>query len=49
MTSAETKRGYSWGVGSLLLVTLAQLLLKWGMVRIPLFSLSELQLSFIFQ
>ncbi|KAA8730130.1 MAG: 4-amino-4-deoxy-L-arabinose-phosphoundecaprenol flippase subunit ArnF [Ewingella americana] len=48
MTSAETKRGYSWGVGSLLLVTLAQLLLKWGMVRIPLFSLSELQLSFIF-
>lgn len=48
MKGPQAKSGYSWGIGSLLLVTLAQLLLKWGMVQIPLFSLSELQVSWIF-
>lgn len=27
-------RGYAWGAASVLLVTLAQLLMKWGMVQI---------------
>jgi undecaprenyl phosphate-alpha-L-ara4N flippase subunit ArnF len=29
-------KGYLWGMGSVLLATLAQLLLKWGMVQIPM-------------
>lgn len=29
-------KGYGWGITSVLLVTLAQLLMKWGMVQLPL-------------
>lgn len=31
-------KGYLWGAVSVLLVTLAQLLMKWGMTQIPLLS-----------
>ena len=31
-------KGYLWGATSVLLVTLAQLLMKWGMGQIPLLS-----------
>ncbi|MCX2958611.1 MAG: 4-amino-4-deoxy-L-arabinose-phospho-UDP flippase, partial [Serratia symbiotica] len=34
-------RGYFWGAASVLLVTLAQLLMKWGMVQIPLLSFAS--------
>ncbi|MFT8090615.1 4-amino-4-deoxy-L-arabinose-phospho-UDP flippase, partial [Salmonella enterica subsp. enterica serovar Enteritidis] len=29
-------KGYLWGLGSVVLVTLAQLLLKWGVIQLPL-------------
>lgn len=45
MKTNELITGYVWGCASLLLVTLAQLLMKWGMVQIPLLSLSEIQIS----
>jgi undecaprenyl phosphate-alpha-L-ara4N flippase subunit ArnF len=35
-------RGYFWGAASVLLVTLAQLLIKWGMAQIPLLSFAIL-------
>lgn len=35
-------KGYIWGSTSVLLVTLAQLLMKWGMTQIPLLSLASL-------
>lgn len=35
-------RGYAWGAGSVLLVTLAQLLMKWGMAQIPLMSFADM-------
>lgn len=38
-------KGYLWGSGSVLLVTAAQLLMKWGMVQLPLFSWNDLHLS----
>ncbi|MDT3250741.1 4-amino-4-deoxy-L-arabinose-phosphoundecaprenol flippase subunit ArnF [Serratia sp. root2] len=34
-------RGYAWGATSVLLVTLAQLLMKWGMAQIPLISFAD--------
>ncbi|CDG21207.1 putative membrane protein [Xenorhabdus poinarii G6] len=34
-------KGYLWGVASVLLITAAQLLLKWGVVRLADFSLSR--------
>lgn len=34
-------RGYAWGAASVLLVTLAQLLMKWGMAQIPLMSFAD--------
>lgn len=34
-------KGYLWGAGSVLLVTLAQLLMKWGMGQIPLLSSAD--------
>jgi len=34
-------RGYAWGATSVLLVTLAQLLMKWGMAQIPLMSFAD--------
>ncbi|MBU9837275.1 MULTISPECIES: 4-amino-4-deoxy-L-arabinose-phosphoundecaprenol flippase subunit ArnF [Rahnella] len=40
-------KGYLWGTGSVLLVTAAQLLMKWGMVQIPLFSLAAIDAPFI--
>ncbi|KEY58448.1 4-amino-4-deoxy-L-arabinose-phosphoundecaprenol flippase subunit ArnF [Serratia sp. DD3] len=42
-------KGYLWGAASVLLVTLAQLLMKWGMTQIPLLSLAEMTLSFLQQ
>ncbi|MBC8953734.1 4-amino-4-deoxy-L-arabinose-phospho-UDP flippase [Xenorhabdus sp. PB62.4] len=36
----ELMKGYLWGIASALLVTLAQLLLKWGVARLPELSLS---------
>ncbi|WP_413739060.1 4-amino-4-deoxy-L-arabinose-phosphoundecaprenol flippase subunit ArnF [Sodalis sp. RH21] len=35
-------KGYAWAAGSLLLVTLAQLLMKWGMQQLPHPALTEL-------
>ncbi|OMQ27151.1 4-amino-4-deoxy-L-arabinose-phosphoundecaprenol flippase subunit ArnF [Serratia oryzae] len=40
-------RGYAWGAASVLLVTLAQLLMKWGMAQIPLLSLAEVSLELV--
>lgn len=40
-------RGYAWGAASVLLVTLAQLLMKWGMAQIPLLSLAEVTLALL--
>lgn len=34
-------KGYAWGGASVMLVTLAQLLMKWGMVQIPLVSFAD--------
>ncbi|PVZ84387.1 4-amino-4-deoxy-L-arabinose-phospho-UDP flippase [Serratia sp. S1B] len=42
-------KGYIWGSASVLLVTLAQLLMKWGMTQIPLLSFAELTLPFLQQ
>ncbi|AJI95391.1 4-amino-4-deoxy-L-arabinose-phosphoundecaprenol flippase subunit ArnF [Yersinia ruckeri] len=39
-------KGYLWGLGSVVLVTLAQLLLKWGVIQLPLTGLSGLNLQF---
>ncbi|MDC9588717.1 4-amino-4-deoxy-L-arabinose-phosphoundecaprenol flippase subunit ArnF [Xenorhabdus sp. XENO-10] len=33
-------KGYLWGVASVLLITVAQLLLKWGVAHLPELSLS---------
>ncbi|PHM45699.1 4-amino-4-deoxy-L-arabinose-phospho-UDP flippase [Xenorhabdus mauleonii] len=33
-------KGYLWGITSVLLITIAQLLLKWGVVHLPPLSLS---------
>lgn len=40
-------KGYLWGGASVLLVTMAQLLMKWGMVQIPWFSLPDINILFI--
>ncbi|HGE6660072.1 TPA: 4-amino-4-deoxy-L-arabinose-phosphoundecaprenol flippase subunit ArnF [Serratia marcescens] len=40
-------KGYAWGAASVLLVTLAQLLMKWGMVQIPLMSFADVSLTLI--
>ncbi len=32
-------KGYAWGIASLMLVSTAQLLMKWGMSHMPIFSL----------
>jgi len=40
-------RGYLWGMGSVLLVTLAQLLMKWGMSQIPLMPLTSLHVGLV--
>ncbi|NDL63696.1 4-amino-4-deoxy-L-arabinose-phosphoundecaprenol flippase subunit ArnF [Acerihabitans arboris] len=39
-------RGYAWAAASVLLVTLAQLLMKWGMQQIPLLALNVLTPAF---
>ncbi|WP_413739734.1 4-amino-4-deoxy-L-arabinose-phosphoundecaprenol flippase subunit ArnF [Sodalis sp. RH14] len=39
-------KGYLWAATSVLLVTLAQLLMKWGMQQIPLLSLKALTPAF---
>ncbi|MEB6338099.1 4-amino-4-deoxy-L-arabinose-phosphoundecaprenol flippase subunit ArnF [Serratia rhizosphaerae] len=38
------KKGYVWGIASVLLVSVAQLLMKWGMVQLPPLSLHRLML-----
>ncbi|QLK61614.1 4-amino-4-deoxy-L-arabinose-phosphoundecaprenol flippase subunit ArnF [Enterobacteriaceae bacterium Kacie_13] len=40
-------KGYLWGGASVLLVTMAQLLMKWGMVQIPWFALSDINIAFV--
>ncbi|WP_419245680.1 4-amino-4-deoxy-L-arabinose-phosphoundecaprenol flippase subunit ArnF [Serratia sp. NFX21] len=42
-------RGYAWGAASVLLVTLAQLLMKWGMAQIPLMSFADVTLNLFMQ
>ena len=32
-------KGFGWGIASLFLVSAAQLLMKWGMTHLPMFSL----------
>ncbi|PEH52450.1 4-amino-4-deoxy-L-arabinose-phosphoundecaprenol flippase subunit ArnF [Yersinia kristensenii] len=41
-------KGYGWGIGSVLLVTAAQLILKWGMMNTPLMSLADINGQFLF-
>lgn len=41
-------KGYLWGAASLLLVSIAQLMMKWGMVQLPLFSLKDLHPALFF-
>ncbi|WP_369788438.1 4-amino-4-deoxy-L-arabinose-phosphoundecaprenol flippase subunit ArnF [Rouxiella sp. WC2420] len=40
-------KGYAWGVASLMLVSAAQLLMKWGMSQMPTLSLDALLYSLI--
>jgi len=40
-------KGYAWGAASVLLVTLAQLLMKWGMAQIPLLSFADITLELL--
>lgn len=40
-------KGYLWGIGSVVLVTVAQLMLKWGMMHTPLMSLADINLEFL--
>lgn len=42
-------KGYVWGMASVLLVTLAQLLMKWGMAQIPLLSFVDVSLLLLAQ
>lgn len=38
-------KGYVWGMASVVLVTLAQLLMKWGMAQIPLLPFTNISWS----
>lgn len=40
-------KGYLWGGTSVVLVTVAQLVLKWGMMNIPLLSLADINVQFL--
>ncbi|MFW5392401.1 4-amino-4-deoxy-L-arabinose-phosphoundecaprenol flippase subunit ArnF [Yersinia sp. 2544 StPb PI] len=40
-------KGYLWGIGSVVLVTMAQLMLKWGMMHTPLISLADIDGQFL--
>ena len=40
-------KGYLWGIGSVILVTIAQLMLKWGMMHTPLISLADINVQFL--
>jgi undecaprenyl phosphate-alpha-L-ara4N flippase subunit ArnF len=40
-------KGYLWGMGSVVLVTVAQLMLKWGMMHTPLMSLAGINGQFL--
>lgn len=40
-------KGYCWGIGSVVLVTVAQLILKWGMMNTPLMSLADINGQFL--
>jgi len=41
-------KGYAWALCSIILVTLAQLLMKWGMQHLPLLGLADLSPSLVF-
>ncbi|MEA9390518.1 4-amino-4-deoxy-L-arabinose-phosphoundecaprenol flippase subunit ArnF [Acerihabitans sp. TG2] len=41
-------KGYAWATCSIILVTLAQLLMKWGMQHLPLLSLRDISPSLLF-
>lgn len=47
MENKHNTRGYSWVIGGIVLITLAQLLLKWAMVNIPLMSISDINFVFL--
>ncbi len=40
-------KGHLWGGASVVLVTVAQLVLKWGMMNIPLLSLADINVQFL--
>lgn len=40
-------KGYLWGAGSVVLVTAAQLMLKWGMMHTPLIALTDISGQFL--
>jgi len=40
-------KGLGWGIASLLLVSTAQLLMKWGMTHMPIFSLDQFVFSLV--
>ncbi|MCB5301008.1 4-amino-4-deoxy-L-arabinose-phosphoundecaprenol flippase subunit ArnF [Yersinia bercovieri] len=40
-------KGYLWGIGSVMLVTVAQLMLKWGMMHTPLISWADINFEFL--
>ncbi|CNI35746.1 4-amino-4-deoxy-L-arabinose-phosphoundecaprenol flippase subunit ArnF [Yersinia rohdei] len=40
-------KGYCWGFGSVVLVTVAQLMLKWGMMNTPLMSWADISWPFL--
>ena len=42
-------KGYWWGIGSVALVTAAQLILKWGMMNMPLMSLADINGQFVIE
>jgi len=41
-------KGYAWATCSIILVTLAQLLMKWGMQHLPLLGLADISPSLLF-
>ncbi|MFI8416474.1 4-amino-4-deoxy-L-arabinose-phosphoundecaprenol flippase subunit ArnF [Serratia sp. NPDC078593] len=40
-------KGYGWGAASILLVTLSQLLMKWGMMQLPPLSLNDVSVTLL--
>lgn len=40
-------KGYGWGAASVLLVTLSQLLMKWGMMQLPPLALDDFSIMLL--